>query len=103
MLLFSRPSIILAVLRGEFPSIRAVITTGGLYKRETYKRKKTYRAALLACHANLYYHKRAKSHYRNRTKRAIWNMVKSDLMQRKESFNGLQIQSLRPLPPNQHL
>jgi hypothetical protein len=35
--------------------------------------------------ANRYYRKRAKSHYRNRTKRAIWNMVKSDLMQRKET------------------
>ena len=33
--------------------------------------------------ANRYYRKPAKSHYRNRTKRAIWNMVKSDLMTRK--------------------
>jgi len=33
--------------------------------------------------ANRFYRKRAKSHYRNRTKRAIWNMVKSDLMVRK--------------------
>lgn len=38
--------------------------------------------------ANRYYRKRAKSHYRNRTKRAIWNMVKSDLMQRKGNVNS---------------
>ena len=33
--------------------------------------------------ANRFYRKRAKSHYRNRTERSIWNMVKSDLMARK--------------------
>ena len=33
--------------------------------------------------ANRFYRKRAKAHYRNRTKRSIWNMVKSDLMARK--------------------
>jgi len=33
--------------------------------------------------ANRFYRKRAKSHYRNRTKRAIWNMIKSDLMVRR--------------------
>lgn len=34
---------------------------------------------------NRWYRKRAKSHYRNRTRRAIWNMVKSDLMVRKHT------------------
>lgn len=38
--------------------------------------------------ANRFYRKRAKVHYRNRTKRSIWNMVKSDLMVRKENYNG---------------
>ncbi len=31
----------------------------------------------------IHHQKRAKTHYRNRTKRAIWNMIKCDLMQRK--------------------
>ena len=40
--------------------------------------------------ANRFYRKRAKSHYRNRTKRAIWNMIKSDLMVRKIQVVGYQ-------------
>ena len=34
--------------------------------------------------ANRFYRKRAKVHYRNRTERSIWNMIKSDLMVRKK-------------------
>jgi len=39
--------------------------------------------------ANRFYRKRAKVHYRNRTKRSIWNMIKSDLMVRKANYNGM--------------
>lgn len=36
---------------------------------------------------NRWYRKRAKSHYRNRTKKAIWNMIKTDLLIRKAHWN----------------
>ncbi len=46
--------------------------------------------------ANRYYRKRAKIHYRNRTKRAIWNMVKTDLLVRKANYGGRPPQKLQP-------
>lgn len=38
--------------------------------------------------------KRAMTYYRNRTKRATWNVVKSDLKQRKEDSKSWRIQKL---------
>ena len=38
--------------------------------------------------ANRYYRKRAKHHYRNRRRHTIWNMVKADLMVRRETYRG---------------
>ncbi len=46
--------------------------------------------------ANRFYRKRAKIHYRNRTKRSIWNMIKSDLMIRKDNYNRSGIKVLKP-------